>query len=76
MTVGILKEIKPEENRVSMTPAGAEVLHQHGHDILVEAGAGLNSGFEDAAYVEHGAEIAPAEQVWARADTAMSVRPG
>ena len=75
MTVGILKEIKPEENRVSMTPAGVEVLHQHGHRIIVETEAGLNSGFEDTLYREHGAEIAnSAAEVYARADMAMHVK--
>ena len=75
MTVGILKEIKPEENRVSMTPAGVEVLHQHGHQIVVEAGAGVNSGFEDSLYCEHGAEIAAgAFDVYATADMVMHVK--
>ena len=50
MIVGILKEIKVEENRVSMTPAGVEVLNQTGHEVLVEKDAGSGSGFEDAAY--------------------------
>ncbi|MBT3273488.1 MAG: alanine dehydrogenase [Spirochaetales bacterium] len=75
MIVGILKEVKPEENRVSMTPAGVEVLHQHGHQVLVEKGAGLNSGFEDALYCEHGADIAAdASEVFARADMVMHVK--
>ena len=75
MTVGILKEIKPEENRVSMTPAGVEVFHQHGHQVVVEAGAGVNSGFEDSLYCEHGAEIAAgAFDVYATADMVMHVK--
>ena len=55
MIVGILKEIKTAENRVCMTPAGVEIMKNHGHTVLVEKNAGLNSGFEDADYVEHGA---------------------
>jgi len=57
MIIGILKEIKTEENRVSMTPAGVEVMKQHGHKVLVEKGAGKGSGFTDASYATHGAEI-------------------
>ena len=49
MIVGVLKEIKTEENRVCMTPAGVEVMVQHGHTVLVENSAGAGSGFEDAA---------------------------
>ena len=57
MIVGIPKEIKTEENRVSMTPAGVEVMKENGHKVLVEKGAGKGSGFDDAAYVRAGAEI-------------------
>jgi len=75
MIVGILKEIKTAENRVCMTPAGVEVLKQHGHALLVEKNAGLGSGFENSDYVEHGAEIVetPAE-VYQRADMVMHVK--
>ena len=45
MIVGILKEIKAEENRVCMTPAGVEVMRQNGHTVLVEKNAGTDSGF-------------------------------
>ena len=57
MIVGILKEIKAEENRVSMTPVGVEVMKQNGHGVLVEKNAGIRSGFEDTAYGKAGAEI-------------------
>ncbi len=50
MIVGILKEIKTEEYRVSMTPAGVEVMKGHGHTVLVEKNAGVGSGFDDKAY--------------------------
>jgi alanine dehydrogenase len=75
MIVGILKEIKAEENRVSMTPAGVEVMIQHGHSVLVEKGAGRGSGFDDATYRSAGATIAakPAE-IFARADMVMHVK--
>ncbi|MCP4396196.1 MAG: alanine dehydrogenase [bacterium] len=75
MIVGILKEIKTEENRVSMTPAGVEVMKQHSHGILVEKNAGSGSGFEDADYIEHGAEIAAtAQEIFGRADMVMHVK--
>ncbi|KIX13762.1 alanine dehydrogenase [Dethiosulfatarculus sandiegensis] len=75
MLVGILKEIKTAENRVSMTPAGVEVMVQNGHGVLVEKQAGAGSGFDDEAYVKAGAEIAetPAE-VFGRADMVMHVK--
>jgi alanine dehydrogenase len=75
MIVGILKEIKPEENRVAMTPAGVEVMRQSGHAVLVEASAGIGSGLSDAAYAEHGAEIVlNARDIFARADLLMHVK--
>jgi alanine dehydrogenase len=75
MIAGILKEIKIEENRVSMTPAGVEVLKDHGHTILVEKGAGSGSGFEDKAYVAAGAEIfKTAKEIYGRSDMVMHVK--
>jgi len=58
MIIGTLKEVKAEENRVSMTPAGVEVLRHHGHRVLVEKNAGVASGFENEDYAKAGAEIA------------------
>jgi alanine dehydrogenase len=75
MIIGILKEIKAEENRVSMTPAGVEVMRTNGHTVLVEASAGIGSGLSDAVYAEHGAEIVlSAKEVFARADMVMHVK--
>ena len=69
MIVGILKEIKTEENRVCMTPAGVEIMKAHGHDILVEGSAGDGSGFSDENYVVAGAEIVKQpEDIFRRAD--------
>lgn len=75
MIVGILKEIKTEENRVCMTPAGVEVLVAQGHTLLVEKEAGTGSGFDDAAYIKAGAEIlnAPAE-IYLKSDMVMHVK--
>ncbi len=75
MIVGILKEIKAEENRVCMTPAGAEVMVQSGHTVLVEKSAGLGSGFDDSAYAAVGAEmVAAREEIYARAEMIMHVK--
>ena len=75
MIVGILKEIKAEENRVCMTPAGVEVMKQNGHTVLVEKNAGVGSGFEDDAYTKYGAEmVATAKELFDRADMVMHVK--
>ena len=55
MIVGVLNEIKAEENRVSMIPAGVEVMKQNGHEIIVEQNAGKGSGFNDTACINAGA---------------------
>ena len=57
MNVGILKEIKAEENRVAMTPAGVRIMKENGHRVLVEKDAGQKSGFDNTDYVNSGAEI-------------------
>ncbi len=57
MIVGVPREVKDRENRVSTTPAGAREYVAHGHTVLVETGAGLGSGFSDAEYVAAGVEI-------------------
>lgn len=75
MIVGVLKEIKTEENRVSMTPAGVEVLVKNGHRVLVEQGAGAGSEYSDAGYVQAGAEIMPSPAaMYAQADLIMHVK--
>lgn len=57
MKIGVLKENKAEENRVAITPAGVEVISQHGHQVLLESGAGKASGFVDDRYADSGAKI-------------------
>ncbi len=75
MIVGILKEIKAEENRVCMTPAGVEVMRQNGHPVLVEKNAGVGSGFEDSQYAQAGAEIvSTAKEIFKRSDMVMHVK--
>ncbi|MBI4247653.1 MAG: alanine dehydrogenase, partial [Candidatus Rokubacteria bacterium] len=74
MIVGVPKEIKPGEQRVALTPAGARALAEHGHRVLVEREAGLGSGIRDDEYVKVGASLASAEQVWAGADLVLKVK--
>lgn len=74
MIIGIPKEIKNNENRVGMTPAGILALKSAGHEIWVETGAGLGSGFADADYEAQGAIIkATAEEAWS-ADMVIKVK--
>jgi alanine dehydrogenase len=73
--IGVPTEIKAQENRVALTPAGAERLVHAGHEVLVQAGAGKGSGFEDGVYVAAGARIAPdAASVFARSDMILKVK--
>ena len=75
MIVGVPKEIKTNENRVALVPAGAESLAGDGHTLLVEQGAGLGSGFSDDAYRAAGAQIVKsADEVWAKAELILKVK--
>jgi alanine dehydrogenase len=75
MIIGVPKEIKTNENRVALVPAGAEALVADGHTVLVEQGAGMGSGFADAVYVSAGAQIVPkVEDVWGRAEMILKVK--
>ncbi|WP_449241766.1 alanine dehydrogenase [Desulfovibrio sp.] len=65
MIIGIPKEIKTLENRVSMTPGAVESLARRGHTVLVESGAGLGSGLTDAEYQAAGAKLVNAKDAWA-----------
>ncbi|MGY8778234.1 MAG: alanine dehydrogenase [Longimicrobiales bacterium] len=75
MLIGVPKEIKPDEYRVALTPAGAEMLTQAGHELVIEQGAGLGSGFTDDYYESAGATIlVTADEVWAKAEMIMKVK--
>ncbi len=75
MLIGVPKEIKTNENRIALVPAGAEALVAAGHDVLVETSAGEGSGFPDEIYTAVGARIAPdAATIWAKADMIMKVK--
>ena len=75
MQIGVPKEIKDNENRVALTPAGVVELAHHGHQLLVERGAGIGSGFTDDEYLAAGADLADThEEVFARAAMIMKVK--
>ncbi len=75
MKIGVPREIKTNENRIALVPSGAEALITAGHQVMVETGAGMGSGFEDEAYTAVGATIGPdATTVWAQADMVLKVK--
>ena len=74
MRIGVAKEIKPDEHRVALTPAGARELTQKGHDVVVEQGAGEGSALPDAAYEAVGARIASVDDVWGSCDLVLKVK--
>jgi len=75
LIIGIPKEIKEQENRVALTPAGVDAFVRAGHKVLVETNAGMGSGFTDEEYAAQGAEIMPdAAKVWEQADMIMKVK--
>ena len=75
MKIGIPKEIKNNENRVGMTPAGVAELVKHGHEVFVQHTAGESSGFADQEYEKMGAKILPTiEDVYQAADMIIKVK--
>ena len=75
MKIGVPKEIKTNENRVALVPAGAESLVAGGHTVMIEKGAGEGSGFPDSAYTAVGAKVGPdADTVWREAEMIMKVK--
>jgi len=74
MRIGVAKEIKSDEYRVALTPAGARELVQHGHDVLVEHGAGDGSAFPDSAYEAVGASTVSVDEVWGDVELLLKVK--
>jgi alanine dehydrogenase len=72
--VGVAKEIKTDEYRVALTPAGARELVQRGHDVTVETGAGEGSAFSDEAYQAAGARVAGVDEVWTESELLLKVK--
>ncbi len=75
MKIGIPKEIKNNENRVAITPAGVYALVSHGHQVYIENNAGINSGFSNEDYVREGGKIlSTAEEIYSTAEMIMKVK--
>src|SRR5437764_682884 len=74
MKIGVVREIKSDEYRVALTPAGTHELIGRGHEVLVETGAGEGSAFSDAAYGAVGARLGDADEVWSQADLLLKVK--
>jgi alanine dehydrogenase len=74
MRIGVAKEIKPDEHRVALTPAGARELTQKGHEVVVERSAGEGSSLPDAAYEAVGARIGSVDDVWGSSDLVLKVK--
>ena len=72
--IGVAKEIKQQEYRVALTPAGALELVQRGHEVVVEHGAGVGSGFADDAYSAVGARLADVDEIWSSAELLLKVK--
>ena len=73
MRIGVAKEIKPDEYRVALTPAGALELINGGHEVAIETGAGVGSAFPDEAYTRVGTQIVSVDDVWERSDMVLKV---
>ena len=74
MKIGVPKEIKQDEYRVALTTAGTRELVAHGHDVVIEEGAGLGSSMSDDDYVAAGAGIADVDTVWADSELVLKVK--
>jgi alanine dehydrogenase len=72
--IGVPREIKPGEERVALTPAGARALVDAGHRVLVEHGAGAGSGLTDGEFARVGGVLAAVDEVWAKADLVLKVK--
>ena len=74
MRIGVAKEIKTDEYRVALTPAGAHELIRRGHEVTLEHGAGEGSSFADSTYEAVGARTAPVDEVWADSELLLKVK--
>jgi len=74
MRIGVAREIKSDEHRVALTPAGALELAQHGHELLIEDKAGEGSAFPNEAYIAAGARVVSVDEVWGEAELLLKVK--
>jgi alanine dehydrogenase len=72
--IGVPTEVKADEHRVAVTPAGVRELVERGHEVVIEAGAGAGSAFPDAAYERAGGRTAAAEEVWESSELVLKVK--
>ncbi|MCI0635370.1 MAG: alanine dehydrogenase [Actinobacteria bacterium] len=72
--MGVPTEVKPDEHRVAVTPAGVRELVERGHEVVVETGAGIGSAFPDTAYERAGAHTATVEEVWGSSELVLKVK--
>jgi alanine dehydrogenase len=74
LRIGVATEIKPDEYRVALTPAGALELIRRGHDVVVESGAGAGSAYPDESYARVGARIGSVDEVWESSELVLKVK--
>ncbi|HLM34572.1 MAG TPA: alanine dehydrogenase [Gaiellaceae bacterium] len=74
MRIGVAREIKPDEYRVALTPAGALELIRRGHDVVVESGAGAGSAYLDESYARVGARLGSVDEVWESSEMVLKVK--
>jgi alanine dehydrogenase len=74
MNIGVPTEIKADEYRVAVTPAGVRELTRHGHHVIVQSGAGTGSGFGDEVYIAAGAECGTVDDVFATSELILKVK--
>ena len=74
MRISVVKEIKPQEERVGLTPAGAADLVRSGHTVFVEAGAGIHAGYSDEQYASIGAQLVSRAEAWSSAELLVKVK--
>src|SRR5262245_31401820 len=74
MRIGVPRESKTMEFRVGLVPDAVRSLCRAGHELLVETGAGLGSGFQDAEFAQAGAKLVSREETWSRPDLIVKVK--
>jgi len=74
LRIGVAREIKPDEYRVALTPAGALELIRRGHDVVVESGAGAGSAYLDESYARVGARLGSVDEVWESSEMVLKVK--
>ncbi len=74
MRISVVREIKPQEARIGLTPAGVLELTRRGHTVFVEAGAGAGAGYDDGEYLDSGARLVSQAEAWESAELMVKVK--